>query len=143
MKVGCSEKPVHDSAMGTVAEPEVANALAPDDVQHRFLAGASAYSASQLVGPPDDVGVVAAGQTTVAGDEQDAVNDAGSSQPGEHRVLERGVAAQRAQRPRQLGSVYGRAAFIRFCALTMRDAAMSSIALVIFLVDWTERIRRR
>ena len=40
-------------------------------------------------------------------------------------------------------SAYGRAAFIRACALAMRDAAMSSIALVIFLVDWTERIRRR
>src|SRR6185503_16413360 len=42
-----------------------------------------------------------------------------------------------------ISSAYGRAAFIRACALTMREAAMSSIALVIFLVDWTERIRRR
>ena len=32
---------------------------------------------------------------------------------------------------------------MRACALAMREAAMSSIALVIFLVDWTERIRRR
>lgn len=29
------------------------------------------------------------------------------------------------------------------CALMMRDAAMSSIARVIFLVAWTERICRR
>ena len=39
--------------------------------------------------------------------------------------------------------VYGRAASTRCCALTIRDEAMSSIALVIFLVDWTDRMRRR
>jgi hypothetical protein len=32
--------------------------------------------------------------------------------------------------------------FRRVCALAIRDAAMSSIALVIFFVDCTERIRR-
>src|SRR3954464_72843 len=32
---------------------------------------------------------------------------------------------------------------MRCCALTIRDAAMSSIARVIFLVDCTERILRR
>src|SRR4051794_7030629 len=37
-------------------------------------------------------------------------------------------------------SEYGRAAATRDCALTMREAAMSSIALVIFLVLWTDRI---
>ncbi len=37
----------------------------------------------------------------------------------------------------------GRFAAIRFWARTIRDAAMSSIALVIFLVDCTLRIRRR
>ncbi len=40
-------------------------------------------------------------------------------------------------------SLYGRAAATRCCALTMRDAAMSSIALVIFFVDSTVLIRRR
>jgi hypothetical protein len=35
------------------------------------------------------------------------------------------------------------AALTRCCALTMRDAAMSSIARVIFFVDWTDRMRRR
>ena len=39
--------------------------------------------------------------------------------------------------------VYGRAASTRCCAFTIRDEAMSSIAFVIFLVAWTERIRRR
>ena len=39
-------------------------------------------------------------------------------------------------------SLYGRAAFTRFCALTIRLAAMSSIARVIFLVLWTVRILR-
>ena len=38
---------------------------------------------------------------------------------------------------------YGWAAVTRCCALTMRDAAMSSIARVIFLVDCTDRMRRR
>jgi hypothetical protein len=33
--------------------------------------------------------------------------------------------------------------FTRCCARDMREAAMSSIARVIFLVDWTDRIRRR
>src|SRR5438270_13206957 len=32
---------------------------------------------------------------------------------------------------------------MRCCALTIRDAAMSSIARVIFFVDCTERVRRR
>src|SRR5438445_13894075 len=32
---------------------------------------------------------------------------------------------------------------MRCCALTMRDAAMSSIAFVIFFVDCTDLIRRR
>ena len=40
-------------------------------------------------------------------------------------------------------SAYGRAALTRFCALTMREAAMSSIALVIFWVDWVALICRR
>ena len=35
------------------------------------------------------------------------------------------------------------ACWARCCALMMRDAAMSSMARVIFLVDSTERIRRR
>ena len=38
---------------------------------------------------------------------------------------------------------YGRLAAIRFWARTIREAAMSSMALVIFLVDCTLRIRRR
>src|SRR6476661_1116285 len=38
---------------------------------------------------------------------------------------------------------YGAAAWARCCALMMRDAAMSSIARVIFFVDSTERIRAR
>ena len=40
-------------------------------------------------------------------------------------------------------SAYGRASITRCWAFTIRDAAMSSIARVIFIVDWTERIRRR
>ena len=36
---------------------------------------------------------------------------------------------------------YGAAAWARCCALMMRDAAMSSMARVIFWVDLTERIR--
>ena len=40
-------------------------------------------------------------------------------------------------------SRYGRFAAIRAWARTIREAAMSSIALVIFLVDCTLRIRRR
>src|SRR5437868_2510071 len=40
-------------------------------------------------------------------------------------------------------SAYGRAAATRCCAFWMREAAMSSIARVIFLVDSTLRIRRR
>ena len=39
-------------------------------------------------------------------------------------------------------SVYGCAAVTRACALTIRLAAMSSIARVIFFVDWTVLIRR-
>ncbi len=38
---------------------------------------------------------------------------------------------------------YGRACSTRFCAFTMREDAISSIARVIFIVDWTERILRR
>jgi hypothetical protein len=40
-------------------------------------------------------------------------------------------------------AAYGCAALTRCCALTMREAAMSSIARVIFLVDFTDRMRRR
>ena len=40
-------------------------------------------------------------------------------------------------------SAYGRAASTRCWAFTMRDVAISSMARVIFIVDWTERIRRR
>src|SRR2546428_4566296 len=39
-------------------------------------------------------------------------------------------------------SAYGRAAATRCWALRMRDVAMSSMARVIFMVDWTDRIRR-
>ena len=42
-----------------------------------------------------------------------------------------------------ISSAYGRAARIRACALAMREAAMSSIALVIFWVDRTARARWR
>src|SRR5215217_6818711 len=38
---------------------------------------------------------------------------------------------------------YGAACWARCCALMIRDAAMSSMARVIFLVDSTERIRAR
>ncbi len=38
---------------------------------------------------------------------------------------------------------YGIDASKRCCALTIRDDAINSIAFVIFLVAWTERIRRR
>src|SRR5258708_1267572 len=50
-------------------------------------------------------------------------------------------AAPRLEITRVIASAYGRAAETECCALTMRDAAMSSIALVIFLVDWTLRMR--
>src|SRR4051812_49309767 len=40
-------------------------------------------------------------------------------------------------------SAYGLASFTRACALTIRDAEMSSMARVIFFVAWTDRIRRR
>src|SRR5947209_13872587 len=42
-----------------------------------------------------------------------------------------------------IDSAYGRAAATRSCALAIRLVATSSWALVIFLVDLTERIRRR
>jgi hypothetical protein len=38
---------------------------------------------------------------------------------------------------------YGRDASTRCCAFTIREDAISSIARVIFFVDWTVRIRRR
>jgi hypothetical protein len=40
-------------------------------------------------------------------------------------------------------SAYGRDASTRCWARTILDEAISSIARVIFFVDWTERIRRR
>ena len=40
-------------------------------------------------------------------------------------------------------TAYGREASTRCCAFTMREDAISSMARVIFFVDWTERIRRR
>jgi hypothetical protein len=40
-------------------------------------------------------------------------------------------------------SAYGRAAETRCWALRIREAAISSMARVIFMVDWTERMRRR
>src|SRR5207247_8393032 len=40
-------------------------------------------------------------------------------------------------------SAYGRAASTRCWALRMREVAISSMARVIFMVDCTERIRRR
>jgi len=42
-----------------------------------------------------------------------------------------------------IASAYGRDAATRSCAFAMRLVATSSCALVIFLVDLTERIRRR
>ena len=44
---------------------------------------------------------------------------------------------------RVISSAYGRDSSTRCWALTMREAAMSSIARVIFLVEDTERMRRR
>ena len=40
-------------------------------------------------------------------------------------------------------SEYGTAACTRFCALTIRDAAINSMARVIFFVAWTVLIRPR
>src|SRR5438552_1368043 len=40
-------------------------------------------------------------------------------------------------------SAYGRDASTRVCAFTIREDAISSMARVIFFVDWTDRIRRR
>src|SRR5438874_13598827 len=42
-----------------------------------------------------------------------------------------------------IASAYGRAAATRSCALAIGLVAASSCALVVFLVDLTERIRRR
>src|SRR5918998_4155307 len=42
-----------------------------------------------------------------------------------------------------ISCAYGRDASTRAWARAIREVAMSSIALVIFFVDWTERIRRR
>jgi hypothetical protein len=44
---------------------------------------------------------------------------------------------------RVISSAYGLEAATRAWARAIREAAMSSIALVIFLVDCTERMRRR
>src|SRR3954454_1615950 len=44
---------------------------------------------------------------------------------------------------RVISSAYGAAARARCWARAMREAAMSSIARVIFLVDWTDLMRRR
>ena len=54
-----------------------------------------------------------------------------------------GSAAAVSRRTRSIPSRKGRLAAIRFWARTIREAAMSSIALVIFLVDCTLRMRRR
>jgi len=42
-----------------------------------------------------------------------------------------------------IASLYGCAAWTRACARTMRLAAMSSCARVIFCVDWMLLMRRR
>ena len=42
-----------------------------------------------------------------------------------------------------ISSAYGLDASARAWAREIREVAMSSIALVIFFVDWIERIRRR
>ena len=42
-----------------------------------------------------------------------------------------------------ISSVYGRACATRSCALVSREAEISSMALVIFMVDCTDRMRRR
>src|SRR6478609_1148647 len=52
-------------------------------------------------------------------------------------------AAARSWTTSVISSEYGWAAWTRACARTMREAAMSSIARVIFFVDCTVRIRRR
>src|ERR1700755_2519793 len=44
---------------------------------------------------------------------------------------------------RVISAAYGRDAATRARALAIRDVAMSSIARVIFFVDWTVRTRRR
>ena len=48
-----------------------------------------------------------------------------------------------AETARVMARAYGVDAATRCCALTMRDAAISSIARVIFLVAWTDRMRWR
>ena len=48
-----------------------------------------------------------------------------------------------AETARVSSRAYGAAAWARCCALMMRDAAMSSIARVIFFVDSTDLIRAR
>ncbi len=44
---------------------------------------------------------------------------------------------------RVISAAYGLDAWTRCCALAIREVAMSSIAFVIFFVDWTVLIRRR
>ena len=48
-----------------------------------------------------------------------------------------------AETARVMARAYGAASLLRCWALTMREAAMSSIARVIFLVEVTERMRCR
>ena len=96
----------------------------------------------QPLGGPQHPGVVRPGQAPVTHDGQDPTcrGDSGvprASSPPSGRPPP--SAATRAPCPRGKG----RLAAIRFWARTIRDAAMSSIALVIFLVDCTLRIRRR
>ena len=48
-----------------------------------------------------------------------------------------------AETARVIARAYGAASRLRCCAFTIREAAMSSIARVIFLVEVTERMRCR
>ena len=125
------------------AEAEVVHALLAGDVQLR-VATHACLAAHRTFSGADDVRVVRARQTAVGRDDDvaDAVDVAGVFHL-EHPVLNVTPLWAMCFSASIMRSLYGRAAATRCWARTMREAAMSSIAFVIFFVDSIDLIRRR
>jgi hypothetical protein len=122
------------------AEGVEGDALATHEVRHGFLAGAP-EPLHQPVALTDDGGGVGTGEPTVGGDEEHRrARISGRSVVSGWSTSEKLDSAETA---RVMARAYGAASLLRCWALTMREAAMSSIARVIFLVEVTERMRCR
>ena len=141
-KVGRSVKPENDCATSMPAEPEVRLGLLAHRAQ-RHLDAARPGARRPALGGAQDAGVVGAAQASVAHDRQDPDVRAATRASRAASRPRAGSAAASADDPLDALRVGAVGRDPAPGPATICDAAISSIALVIFFVDWTLRMRRR